>query len=80
MMQKVIDNIKQIKQAIIDYSEFRCILILLNFEVVRLSKSMVEILRRYMDCFPFKDFWKHVFIINIHADKTNQKFERKQKK
>ena len=78
-MQKVIDIIKPIKKAIIDYPEFRCTLILMNFKVVRLSKNMVEILRRYMDFFPLKDFCKHIFIKNT-SRQIYQKFERKQKK
>ena len=50
------DNIKQIKQAIVDYSEFRCILILMKFQDVRLPKSMVDTLQKYMNCFPLKEF------------------------
>lgn len=33
-----------------------------------------------MDCFPLKEFWKHVIIIRTHADKSHKKFERERKK
>ena len=74
------DNIKQIKQAIVDYPEFRCILILMKFQDVRLPNSMVNTLQKYMGCFPLKEFWKHVFIIRTHADKSHKKFQKDKKK
>lgn len=74
------DNIKQIKQAIVDYPEFRCILMLMKFQDIRLSDPMVKILQKYMECFPLKDFWKYVFIIRTHADTSHKKFEREKKK
>ncbi len=74
------NNIKQIKDAIVDYPEFRCILLLMKFQDVRLSDSMVKILQQYMSCFPLKEFWNHVLLIRTHADTTNKKFERERKK
>lgn len=74
------DNIKRIKQAIVDYPEFRCILMLMKFQDIRLPDSMVKTLQKYMECFPSKVFWNHVFIVRTHADVTSKKFKREKEK
>ena len=61
-------NLKQIKNIIVKHPEFTCILILMRFEEVRLTKCMVDTLKQLMNCFPIKDFWDHVIIIRTHAD------------
>jgi len=74
------DNIKKIKRAIVDYPKFRCSLMLMKFQDIRLSVPIVKILQNYMECFPLKDFWKYVFIIRAHADTSHKNFEREKKK
>ena len=73
-------NIKQLKDAAVEYPDFRCILLLMKFQDVRLSDSMVKILENYMTCFPLREFWKHVIMIRTRADTSNKKFERERKK
>ena len=65
-------------QAIVDYPD-KCILILMKFQIIRLSNSLVKILQKYMDCFPLKEFWKHAIIIRTHVDKSYKKFQREKK-
>ena len=43
------------------------ILICLHIDDKRLSKSIREMLREFMNSFPLNDFWKHVLIIRTHV-------------
>lgn len=74
------DNIKQIKRALVEHPEFSCILILMKLQDKRLPDSMVKTLQKYMDCFPLKDFWKHVIIVRTNSNLSNPKFEKEKKK
>ncbi len=69
-------NINEIKNGLSDYPNFRCILILLKFQDSRLSKTSVNNLRIFMDCFPTKKFWEHVFIVRTHAEKGGRSFKQ----
>ena len=70
------ENIKRIKNIIVENREFTCILILMTFHDLRLSHSVVDALKQYMSCFPIKDFWEHVIIIRTLAHKCSKRFER----
>jgi len=43
------------------------ILICLHIDDKRFSRSIQEMLKEFMNCFPLKDFWKHVLIIRTHV-------------
>ena len=73
-------NINEIKTGLSDYPKFRCILILLKFQDIRLTEANIKNLKIFMKCFPSKQFWKHVFIVRTHADTSSKKFEREKKK
>jgi GTPase Era involved in 16S rRNA processing len=73
-------NINQIKTALSDYPKFRAILILLKFQDIRLTNSTAKSLKILMQCFPLKNFWKHVFIVRTHADTSSKKFQREKAK
>ena len=64
-------NINQIKTALSDYPKFRSILILLKFQEKRLTESIIKSLKIFMECFPLKQFWDHVFIVRTHAFSRN---------
>ena len=72
--------IEQIKTGLSDYPKFRCILILLKFQNQRLKDTDIKNLRIFMQCFPSKKFWEHVFIVRTHADKSSNKFKKEKKK
>lgn len=73
-------NINQIKTALSDYPKFRCILVLLKFQDIRLTNSTMKNIKILMQCFPVKNFWKHVFIVRTHADTSSKKFKREKAK
>ena len=49
------------------------ILICLHIDDKRFSKSIREMLREFMNCFPLYDFWEHVLIIRTHVRNDNLK-------
>lgn len=73
-------NINEIKTGLSDYPKFRCILILLKFQDIRLTEANIKNLKIFMKCFPSKQFWKHVFIVRTHADTSSKKFKKEKKK
>ena len=73
-------NINEIKTGLSDYPKFRCILILLKFQDKRLKDTDIKSLKIFMQCFPSKKFWEHVFIVRTHADTSSKKFNRDKKK
>ena len=73
-------NINEIKTGLSDYPKFRCILILLKFQDQRLKDTDIKNLRIFMQCFPSKKFWEHVFIVRTHADTSSKKFNKEKKK
>ena len=54
-------------QATNPKNRIKAILICLHIDDKRLSKSIQEMLKEFMNCFPLKDFWKHVLIIRTHV-------------
>lgn len=73
-------NINEIKTGLSDYPKFRCILLLLKFQDKRLKDTDIKNLKIFMQCFPSKKFWEHVFIVRTHADTSSKKFKREKKK
>ena len=73
-------NINEIKTGLSDYPKFRCILILLKFQDIRLKDTDIKSLKIFMQCFPSKKFWEHVFIVRTHADVISKKFKKEKKK
>ena len=73
-------NINEIKTGLSDYPKFRCILILLKFQDIRLKDTDIKSLKIFMKCFPSKKFWEHVFIVRTHADVISKKFKKEKKK
>ena len=67
-------NINEIKNGLSDYPKFRSIIILLTFQNTRLSATIINNLKIFMNCFPTKKFWKHVFIVRTHAIKEARDF------
>ena len=68
-------NINAIKTGLSDYPKFRCILVLMKFQDKRLTASTINSLKIFMQCFPTKDFWKHVFIVRTFADYKLRSFD-----
>lgn len=69
---------KQTKEALRNQAtnpknRITAILICLHIDDKRLSKSIQEMLKEFMNCFPLHDFWKHVLIIRTHVREMNLK-------
>lgn len=73
-------NINEIKTSLSDYPNFRCILILLKFQDLKFTTTIINNLKIFMQCFPTKEFWKHVFIVRTHADPGSRGFANDKKK
>ena len=68
--------ITSIKDALSCYDKFRCLLFVMRFQDIRLTKSNVEILKTLMKLFPSKNFFDHFIIIRTNADKNSRCFEK----
>lgn len=73
-------NINEIRTSLSDYPKFRCVLLLLKFQDKRLTDVNIKSLKTFMECFPSKQFWKHVFIVRTHADTSSKKFKKDKEK
>ena len=60
-------------QATNPNNRISAILICLHIDDKRLSNSIQEMLKEFMNCFPLKDFWEHVLIIRTHVRNNNLK-------
>jgi len=58
-------------QATDPNNRISAILICLHIDDKRFSKSIREMLREFMNCFPLYDFWEHVLIIRTHVREDN---------
>lgn len=47
----------------------------MKFQEIRLISSTIDSLKIFMQCFPTKDFWKHVFIVRTFADYKLRSFD-----
>ena len=73
-------NMIEIQDAILKYPQFRCILILLKFDELKLSDKIVKLLVNLIKCIPVKYFWEHVLLIRTYANTSDKKFAKKKKK
>lgn len=68
--------ITSIKDALSCYDKLRCLLFVMRFQDIRLTKSNTEILKTLMKLFPSKNFFVHFIIIRTNADKKSRCFEK----
>lgn len=73
-------NMITIQDAILKYPQFRCILILLKLDELKLSDKMINLLVNLIKCIPVNYFWQHVLLIRTHANTSEKKFARKKEK
>lgn len=53
-------------------SRIKCILIVLTVNDYRLTASLKECIKEFMNCFPLSNFWEHVLVIRTHTIYENQ--------
>jgi GTPase SAR1 family protein len=69
----------KLKGLLAKYPKIKKIVIVKNFKNDRLNDSSINNLLTYMELFPIKDFWKHVIVVNTHADITSPGFKIQKK-
>lgn len=65
----------EIKKAVSEYKEFKCILLLFSMQEDRLDGPTIQMVQNYMKIFPAKYFWEHVIIVytKSYRNKKSQK-------
>ncbi len=58
------EKINNLKKLISEYPTIKCLLIVKKYNNFRLSKSLQEAIKVFIDSFPLENFWDHVIIIN----------------
>lgn len=64
-------KINKLKGLLAQFPKLKKILLVKKYNDNRLAGSTISSLKAFMECFPLKDFWKHVIIVNTHAEKTS---------
>ena len=72
-----VDNskkIKDLKKLILEYPTLKCLLIVKKYNSFRLSLSLQESIKVFMEAFPKENFWDHVIVINTFSNPNDQSF------
>ena len=78
-----VDNakkIKDLKKLIHEYPTLKCLLIVKKYNTFRLSLSLQESIKIFMEAFPKENFWEHVIVINTFSNPNDQSFREYIKK
>lgn len=70
----------KLKGILGQFPKIKKIIFVKKLDDYRLNNSTINNILIYMDCFPVKDFWKHVIIVNTHVDTTSKNFNLIKKK
>ena len=68
---------KELKKAITEYPNIRCLIILIRFEQIRLPSYLINGIKKIKEFFPIKDFLEHVIVIRTYAYKDSHRFLKK---
>ena len=72
-----VDNAKKIsdlKKLISPYPTLKCLLIVKKYNTFRLSLSLQESIKVFMEAFPKENFWDHVIVINTFSNPNDESF------
>ena len=72
-----VDNSKKIRDLtnlIYEYPTLKCLLIVKKYNNFRLSLSLQESIKVFMEAFPKENFWDHVIIINTFSNPKDESF------
>ena len=70
-----LEKIQQLKALIYEYPTIKCLIIVKKYNTFRLSQSLQEAIKVFMDSFPLENFWDHVIIINTWANPNEENFK-----
>ena len=65
---------KELKKAITEYPNIRCLIILIRFEQIRFPSYLINGIKKIKEFFPIKDFLEHVIVVRTHAYKESHRF------
>ena len=65
---------KELKKAITEYPNIRCLIILIHFGEIRLPSSLINGIKKIKEFFPIKDILEHVIVVRTHAYKESHLF------
>ena len=70
-----LEKIQQLKTLIYENPTIKCLVIVKKYNTFRLSQSLQEAIKVFMDSFPLENFWDHVIIINTWANPNEENFQ-----
>ena len=70
-----LEKIQQLKTLIYENPTIKCLIIVKKYNTFRLSQSLQEAIKVFMDSFPLENFWDHVIIINTWANPNEENFK-----
>ena len=70
-----LEKIQQLKTLIYENPTIKCLVIVKKYNIFRLSQSLQEAIKVFMDSFPLENFWDHVIIINTWANPNEENFQ-----
>ena len=69
------EKIKQLKTLILDYPTIKCLIIVKKYNNFRISASLQEAIKIFIESFPLENFWDHVIVINTWANPEDENFK-----
>ena len=69
------EKIKQLKTLILDYPTIKCLIIVKKYNNFRISASLQEAIKIFIESFPLENFWDHVIVINTWANPKDENFK-----
>ena len=69
------EKIQQLKTLITDYPTIKCLIIVKKFNNFRISESMQEAIKVFIESFPLENFWDHVIVVNTWANPKDENFK-----
>ena len=67
-------RIESLKNLLCNYPKIKKIIIVKQYDDIRLSDSLNESICVFMDSFPLKNFWEHTIVVNTFADTKGRGF------
>ena len=67
-------NIQSLK-SISNYPKIKCIILVMAFNDIRVTNSMIQNIKKLIEWFPVKQFWEHVFIVRTKSPRRRRGFD-----
>ena len=67
-------NIQSLK-SISNNPKIKCIILVMPFNHIRVTNSMIQNIKKLIEWFPVKQFWEHVFIVRTRSPRRRRGFD-----